>query len=554
MSRVPLLVLGAGLGLSCDCDTTRCIPQDAAPPEAEAPDEVAPPDAEASDADGAEAEVILDVGPEVTPRFRRFRPPEDCGTWDAGEVTAPQEPPAGTERLSLKWIFVPGFDDEFLRRGYVGGGEAFGPLAERLDGGICTVMGGKDGVGCVDRDGRFEWSWRGDYLDIVGGPTVLPDGRIATIHRVHEMIVYSPHDPLDRTSRPHGLGWAALDIRSGIEASWPYSPAVTADGFFLRSFDWQVLGGDDVGGWVTAFQPTDLEFFNPCLWPVWQWEDLGFWDVQRYGGVMGDRIVLLLGPEFPYDWSRARLVTVRSDGTLEDVPPIQIEGDVWMNRLFVLGGDKIAYQVLSIDVVDPRWTDWCVRDLYEAAARCVRLEGVSNEWLRLVAAPDGTPVGVRIPNDPTDPDRRTMIAAWDADGRLRWSHVVNEGRCSHVCLSAPVVAADGSVLVFLDTDVFRGSEWDGTNTILHLFSADGRVVDTLLVEQAGGVTVHGTAPILTRDGTLYHVIKKRREGGSPASTLRGVIAIQMPVQGAAPEDPGWPIYDRRTTRGDLWAR
>ncbi len=487
-----------------------------------------------------------DAGPEDVEAFLRTQWVRDCGDWEYREAV-PMDPPGEETPLAVKWQYPPPDDPA----------GATGPLAERLDGGICLRRGSMAGeLLCLDRAGDLLRRWDPGDGPIIGGPTVLPDGTVLAIWLVENMYLWNPENPDTIGHAAHGLG-RMPDYLVGNY----HGPLAAAGGrFFLASLGARMTGPDD---WYRL--PIDLVLKQGgYLDREWTWVALEPCFPQWTGGVMGDEAIFSRpcnrrSPPPPRD-----VVGVRIDGSLEvllpDAPPEY-------QRVYVLGDGKLAYSIqlgysdrtgFDDNSVEP--VQWCRVDRSTLAPDCVVLEDTIPPIDFIVAA-DGTPIGVRnatYHRDAIGVGRPTFIAAWEPDGRVRWrldfSDVICYGSGSP-CLSVPVVGADGSTLFFQQAGWLEAGTWMH-RAILHRISRDGSVHDTLAVDGFWPRAGREHSPILARDGTLYHIVTVVESQVGEGSTARHecVVAFQTPVPGLAPEDPGWPVYDRRTTRGDLWAR
>lgn len=469
----------------------------------------------------------------------------DCGAWEAAEVTAPPEVPAGVEGLSHKWTYVPGIDPEYRERSVVRGSQLFGPLAERLDGGICMKLGLPETVGCVTRDGRFAWNWQEMPFEIriVGGPTVLPDGRVVVNYKFDTLLALHPDGP------EHGI--ERLSHQMGRQAPWgrwEWGPAVAAGGLYLVSFG-DILTGPDEG----IYDPRDIWFMDTCLFPVWVWWDrdpLG--PIEGHGAVIGADLVIAHMTDPAVDMEQS-LLKFGSDGAVQNL------GALPHGQVMLADRDRI---VVLNQIRDPDSDRWllraCTLQISTGATGCVQLEGAVPD-LDAVIAPDGAIVATRQDWNSDRPEDTNMVGVWEPTGALRWRYdwgpVAGCLGCNNQ-VYPPVVGRDGSVLVFLDS---QRSRRDGTFVYIltvHLFTPAGVMADSLELENYVISGMHKTTAILARDGTLYYVVTVDNRERAPDGPLYpyGLVAIQTPVPGPAVEDPGWPSWGARTTRRDLWVR
>jgi hypothetical protein len=486
-----------------------------------------------------------DAGPEDVEAYLRTWWVPDCGDWEYREAV-PMEPPDEETPLAVKWRYPPPEDPTAVS----------GPLAERLDGGICLRRAPMSGeILCLDRDGELLWRWDPADGPIIGGPTVLPDGTVLAIWLAETMYLWNPENPDSIGHAAHGLG----QMPDYLVGDY-HGPLVAAGGrFFLASLGARMTGPDD---WYSV--PAELHLNRICsLAGEWTWVALEPCFPQWTGGVMGDEAIFTRPCNRRYPSPPREVVGVRTDGSLEVLLP---EDPPEHQRVYVLGDGKLAYSIqvgytsgFDGGLVEP--VQWCRMDRDTLVPDCVVLEDTIPP-VDFVVAADGTPIGVRnatYHRSFIGDGRPTFIAAWEPDGRVRWRLDFTDAICygsGDPCLSVPVVGADGSTLFFQRDGWLEAGTWMA-QAILHRVSRDGSIHDTLTVDGFDPRAGRDYSPLLARDGTLYHlatVVESRIAGGSSTIRHQCLVAFQTPVPGLAPEDPGWPVFDRRTTRGDLWAR
>ncbi|MBI5501922.1 MAG: hypothetical protein HY907_16885 [Deltaproteobacteria bacterium] len=459
--------------------------------------------------------------------------------WEARSSTAPVGVPPGIEHSSVKWIYTVS-TDATARTAGVTSWKIEGNVVELMDGTICFGTGDATRwVVCLTREGRFRWSTlpRDIAGGIAGGPTVMPNGRVAILFSMGGMAYADPESdqPFHGSGGAPELGYLEFDSTRS-----PYSPAPSGcGGIYFVTYGNRL--GNDTGEFIGEPSSLLLEDFPPAL--LWKWQYLSPRHFGQWGGVQGCTAVLSTGQnssDNPFGHVDS-LLLVGPDGSLREV-----ETGKAILGVRVVDHATVAFWTETWRRAGWEWEDgrveWCTMSTTETEPQpsCVPLEGLVPD-AKFVVAEGGDPVAFRDVGWNPSLGGAYLVGRWSADGTLRWTHEFDGCRRPEACLGQPVLGEGGSVLIATNQ---VDETW--AHAVLWILNGDGAPVDRLDIE---GFTVNGiVSPILARDGTLYLVGADSPDGGDGNS----IIAIQTPVAGLPPETPGWPVYNRRTARGDSW--
>jgi hypothetical protein len=421
-----------------------------------------------------------------------------------------------------------------------------GNLAELLDGTVCFGTGDPTRwVVCLTQDGRFRWSTLPRDLGrgIAGGPTVLPNGRVAILFSMGRIAYADPEadEPYYGSGGAPELGFLEID-----DTRSSYSPAPSGcGGTYFVTYGSRL--GHEPGEFVLEGSSLFLQDFPGGVGFAWTWRFLHASPFGRWGGTQGCTAVVTSpgfgeGTTTPYGHPSDALLFVEPDGTLEVVDTgVTVEG------VRILDRTKVAYWSMQWIRADGSWVEdgvnWCVVDTSGGERRpsCARLEGLV-PYASFLVAEDGDPIAFRDVGSDPSAGGSYLVGRWSTNGARKWAYEIDGCRVPYACLGYPVLGEGGAVLIASDEVDAR---W--AHAVLRILDGDGTLIDRLDLE---GFTVSEiVSPILAQDGTLYMVVSDYPAGTDGDS----IIAIQTPVAGLAHDSPGWPVYNRRTARGDSWA-